>query len=119
MLITQITSVTVVALAAALSGVANAAVSYWILRRQEQAIANVQQLAGIRSVEPVEAQVPNALSHVLRVAQPKFKVRIVSATGSALLTHADDELTRLLERGVQLDVLLLDPESSQRFAERI
>jgi hypothetical protein len=87
-------------------------ISNQILKRQKDTAKEVQQLAGIESIELVEEKQPFiSLAQVLITHKPDRNLRILAVSGASALYQNQDTLVDLLARGVQVQIMLLDPTS--------
>jgi hypothetical protein len=101
-------------------------VSRSILTGQEQVAKKLEEMAGIQSISHLDEQ-PNqrvgektpfkSLAQIIRANQPVNRVRIVTLSGATSMLRNDKILLDLLNKGVKVDLLLLDPESGDLFFE--
>ena len=91
-------------------------VSRTILARQEQFANNLQQMAGIQSIEWVEEETPfTSFAQVLEEHEPRQQLNVLATSGVSLLSEGEDALHGLLNRGVSIRIMLIDPNSDSNW----
>jgi hypothetical protein len=102
----------IVASASVLSAVVGF-VSAWISKRQKEAAADLQESAGVRSIERIDEQGDyKSLNAALQQHPPRYRLRVLVTSGLSLIQTDRELLTQQLQRGVAVDVLMLDPDSN-------
>jgi hypothetical protein len=92
-------------------------VSSRILERQKQLAQRVDELAGILQIKESRTKPFWSLGEALAQYQPKRHLRILAVSGASVL-HDKAYLETLLRNGIRIDVLLLDPTSTNPLYER-
>jgi hypothetical protein len=97
-----------------------------ILIGQEQVAKKLDEMAGVQSISNLDEQSNQqareetsfkSLAQILRVNQPVSRIRILTLSGATSMLRNDKILLDLLNKGIKVDLMLLDPESDSLFFE--
>jgi hypothetical protein len=101
-------------------------VSRRILIGQEQVAKKLEEMAGVQSINHIDEKAVQevgekapfkSLAQILRANQPVSRIRIITLSGATSILRNDNVLIDLLNRGIKVDLMLLDPESGNLFFE--
>jgi hypothetical protein len=107
-----------------------AAASQYILVRQRQAAEHreqlqrklakdLEQMAGIQAIERLEDRVPyTSFAQVISEHEPLQQLDILATSGASLLSEDETPLKRLLNRGIDIKIMLLDPNSESNWLSK-
>ncbi|HEX8131066.1 MAG TPA: hypothetical protein VF527_18340 [Pyrinomonadaceae bacterium] len=99
------------AIASTVVALATGVVSSYIVAKQKNLALRLEKMAGIERVEEIEGIRPLiSLADALKKHEPKQSLRILVVSGASVI-QKDSTLNNLLERGIDIEVMLLDPES--------
>ncbi len=101
-----------VGLASAVAAMAAGVVSNLIFKRQRGLAMELEHMAGIERIEETKGKQPlTSLSQALKKNEPYTSLRILAISGASIFKN-EPTVKNLLGRGVDIDIMLLDPESN-------
>jgi len=91
-------------------------VSRRILVRQEELAKQLQKMAGVQNIEQIGDETTfRSLAQILKANQPTKRLRILTLSGATSLLRNDGILLDILSRGVDVELMLLDPKVDNLF----